>query len=146
MEHVRKIEHSTKRLFHFLLFIFFFVSMRVCFHHSQWDVSEREKKRESGDETKNCNSIQTLLRCMNRDVFAFRIQVFSLFHLIRHLIENLQTHLKLSFTTRDLCFKGCYIATFGGKLIQMFFAKIWYKSYSLSFNKFKHFCLVFSQA
>ena len=62
--------------------VYFFVSMIACFHHSQWDVSEtereREKKRESGDETKNCNSIQTLLWCMNRDVFAFRIQVFSL--------------------------------------------------------------------
>ena len=58
--------------------VYFFVSMRVCFHHSQWDVSEREKKRESGDETKNCKSIQTLLWCMNRDVFAFRIQVFYL--------------------------------------------------------------------
>ena len=63
-----------------IFFCLFFVSMRVCFHHSQWDVSETEwvKKRESGDETKNCNSIQTLLWCMNRDVFAFRIQVFSL--------------------------------------------------------------------
>ena len=60
--------------------VYFFVSMIACFHHSQWDVSETEwvKKRESGDETKNCNSIQTLLWCMNRDVFAFRIQVFSL--------------------------------------------------------------------
>ena len=61
-----------------IFFCLFFVSMRVCFHHSQWDVSEREKKREKSDETKNCNSIQTLLWCMNRDVFAFRIQVFSL--------------------------------------------------------------------
>ena len=69
-----------------IFFCLFFGSMRVCFHHSQWDVSEtererereREKKRKSGDETKNCNSIQTLLWCMNRDVFAFRIQVFSL--------------------------------------------------------------------
>ena len=63
-----------------IFFCLFFVSMRVCFHHSQWDVSETEwvKKRESGDETKNCNSIQTLLWCMHRDVFAFGIQVFSL--------------------------------------------------------------------
>ena len=76
-EENRKFNKTT---FPFSSVIFFCVLMRVCFHHSQWDVSETEwvKKRESGDETKNCNSIQTLLWCMNRDVFAFGIQVFSL--------------------------------------------------------------------